>query len=360
MDIHRCRFVPFPPSPINSVAFSHTVVNKKDRLLRPRLAVGRANGDVEIWNPVSVEDGCWIQETTIHGGKDRSIDGLVWATELDEHYKGDSTIRGRSRLFSIGLTSAVTEWDLEKRAKRCHASGQHGNIWCLALQPFSPKTLNADPKKRQTESRMLVAGTSDGSLVAYSIDDDTLRFDRVLVKTPKKKAKMLGISFQNRDTAAVGLANGQVNIYDLRNGATINQLRLEYKTESNSSSSVIAWAVACIPNNRRDIVVGDSSGHVSIIHGKNYQLMQRIQGHKQDILSITVDQDGTAIATGGMDRRTSIYKKSPAGSRWDKMLHTRYHLHDVKAMASFTTSQASFLVAGGNYFALVKGMLTAY
>ncbi|KAG7131265.1 U3 small nucleolar RNA-associated protein 4 like [Verticillium longisporum] len=120
MDIHRCRFVPYPPSPINALAFSRPSTRSTLQASLNRLAVGRANGDIELWNPSS---GAWHQEKIIHGGNDRSVDGLVWVVEPDEelpHASLDTPADkahispGRSRLFSIGYTSAVTEWDLEK------------------------------------------------------------------------------------------------------------------------------------------------------------------------------------------------------------------------------------------------------
>jgi U3 small nucleolar RNA-associated protein 4 len=98
MDIHRCRFVPYPPSTINALAFSHSYVLKGQKIAPPRLAVGRANGDIEIWNP---QKGSWLQEIIIRGGKDRSIDGLVWIQDPNEELSDGTTIIGISRLFSI-------------------------------------------------------------------------------------------------------------------------------------------------------------------------------------------------------------------------------------------------------------------
>ncbi|KAJ2892605.1 hypothetical protein MKZ38_009551 [Zalerion maritima] len=345
MDIHGCRFVPFPPSPINALAFSHNHIEKKGHNIQARLAIGRANGDLEIWNPL--DTGRWMQETIIHGGKDRSIDGLVWANDLDEPYGNSHIIYGRSRLFSIGFTSAITEWDLEKRVAKRHASGQHGDIWCFALQPFSPETLSTPFTARTPEDRILVAGTADGSLVAYSVEDDDLRFHKVLVKIPKKKSRILSITFQRRNTVVVGQSGGAVTIYDLRRGSS-RKLSLDYKSAGNPSS-LIVWAASCLPNARRDIVVGDSSGHLSIFHGKNYTLLQRINGHKQDILSLSVSHDGCSIASGGMDRRTVVYRKSPNdANRWEKSFHNRDHEHDVKAIASFASPKMDVFVTGGS------------
>ena len=116
MDIHRCRFVSYPPSTINVLAFSHSHIarSKKDNVPL-RLALGRANGDIEIWNPLN---GSWLQETILRGGQDRSVDGLVWTQDPDEEATDGRVIPGKLRLFSIGYTTTVTEWDLETAQPR--------------------------------------------------------------------------------------------------------------------------------------------------------------------------------------------------------------------------------------------------
>ena len=199
MDIHRCRFIHYPPSAINAVAFSHSSLSKRTspKQTQVRLAIGRANGDIEIWNPL---EGLWHQEVVIPGGRDRAVDGLVWITDADEDAGDGKTICGRSRLFSTNYTATVTEWDLEKAKPKRHASGQHGDIWCLGAQPPAVGKSGA----AQPGSRKLVAGTADGSLVAYSTDGDDLRFERALIKTPSKNTKMVSIAFQNRNIAVVG------------------------------------------------------------------------------------------------------------------------------------------------------------
>src|SRR5689334_732222 len=131
MDIHRSRFVPYPTPAINALAFSHSndaeLGSKNTAELR--LAVGRANGDIEIWNP---EGGLWIQEIVFHGSKSRNIEGLVWTQEPDEVDANGRLQLGRLRLFSIGYSSTVTEWNLETGLPKRHYTGNHADIWCIA------------------------------------------------------------------------------------------------------------------------------------------------------------------------------------------------------------------------------------
>lgn len=338
MDIHRCRFVQFPPSAINAVSFSHPQPKTSIHGSVSRLAVGRASGDIEIWNP---SGGAWHQELVIRGGKHRSIDGLVWVNEPDQDLANGRTIVGKSRLFSIGYTSTVTEWNLEKGKPMRHASGQHGDVWCLAAQPPSSSD---DPGESQA-SRKLIAGTIDGELAIYSVDVD-LRFQRVLAKSSTKKAQIVSITFQSRKVVIVGCSDSTIRAYDVARGHAIRRMTLGSDL-AGGAKNIIVWSVKCLPNG--DIVSGDSTGQVCIWDGRTYTQAQRIQSHKQDVLSLAISGDGSAIMSGGMDRKTILYKQNHMeGQRWGKVWGRRYHGHDVKTMASFESGRMSVVVAGGS------------
>ncbi len=342
MDLHRCRFVPYPASAINAVAFSHsslppTAKKALHKNVQVRLAIGRANGDIEIWNPLN---SVWHQELVIPGGKDRSIDGLVWVTDADEETADGKIIHGKSRLFSIGYTTDITEWDLEKAKPKKHASGQHGDIWCLGVQPPAlDKGGNVLPSNRK-----LVAGTVDGNLVIYSIEDGDLRFVKSLIRTPSRNTKIVSIAFQSHNVVVVGCSNSTICAYDIRNGTLIRQMTLGADL-SGDSRNIIVWSVKCLPHG--DIVSGDSTGQVCIWDGKTYTQAQRIQAHTQDVLSLAVSADGSQIVSGGMDRRTVQYVRTGQTGRWAKLFHRKYHSHDVKAMASFEGKGMSVVVSGG-------------
>ncbi|KAK1247248.1 hypothetical protein MKX07_002157 [Trichoderma sp. CBMAI-0711] len=337
MDIHRCRFVPYKPSAINAVAFSHPKTKSAKQGAVARLAVGRANGDIEIWNP---SNGKWHQELVIRGGRDRSVDGLVWVNEPNQDLGDGRIVVGKSRLFSIGYTSTVTEWDLEKGKPKRHASGQHGDIWCLAAQP--PALTGASD---ELHTNKLIAGTIHGELAMYSIEDDDLRFQRVVVRSPTKKAQMVSITFQSRKIAVVGCSDSTIRIYDVTKGHMLRHMTLGADL-AGGSKDIIVWSVKCLPDG--NIVSADSTGQVCIWDGRTYTQSQRLQSHKQDVLSLAISADGSTITSGGMDRRTVLYKQNVgAGNRWTKVWGRRYHDHDVKTMASFENGRMSVVVTGG-------------
>ncbi|RDL31142.1 WD40 repeat-like protein [Venustampulla echinocandica] len=342
MDIHRCRFVHYPPSTINALAFSHSHIPDDRQTTPPRLAVGRANGDIEIWNPLN---GSWLQEMVIRGGKDRSIDGLVWIQDPDEEVHG-TTIIGKSRLFSIGYTTTVTEWDLEKGRPLRQASGTHGDIWCLAAQP--PLAPVKDKKNAATtgqwQGQHLIAGCTDGALVLYSTKDEDLQLQRVLIRPSSKKAKVISVTFQDRNIVVAGCSDSTIRIYDIRNGTAIRSMSLG-QGPVGGPKEIIVWSVKTLKDGT--IVSGDSTGELRIWDGKTYTLKQRMKSHRQDILSLAINSDGSSIISGGMDRRTVVYKQAGKAKRWAEVSHRRYHNHDVKAMASFEGRGMSVVVSGG-------------
>ncbi|CAL3970064.1 unnamed protein product [Diplocarpon coronariae] len=343
MDIHRCRFVPFPPSTINALAFSHSCISKDQKTAPPRLAVGRANGDIEIWNPLR---GSWLQETIIRGGKDRSIDGLAWTQDPNEEANG-KTIVGKSRLFSVGYSTTVTEWDIRTGRPLRYASGNHGEIWCIAAQPAhapSKCDKNGVPAS-QWQGQNLIAGCTDGALVLYSTKDEDLQLQRVLVRPSAKRAKIISITFQDRNIVVAGCTDSMIRIYDIRTGSLLRSMTTGAGPKGGPKETIV-WSVKVLKDGT--IVSGDSTGELKIWDGKTYTLRQRIKSHEQDVLSLATSADGLAIFSGGMDRRTVIYKPEGKGKpRWAELTHRRFHNHDVKAMASFEGCGMSVVVSGG-------------
>ena len=336
MDIHRCRFVPFNPSAINALSFSHTKAEHASHELESlRLSVGRANGNIELWNPAN---GVWLQEKVFYGGKDRSVEGLAWTQEPDQKNARGKTIPGRLRLFSIGYSNSVTEWDLATGLPARHSNGNHSDIWCFAAQP-----------RRKTAHQRLVAGCADGTIVLLSTEDNELSFERFVARASNKKARALSITYKDNDIVLAGFADSTIRVLDTRNGNVIRNISLG-SGPHGGPREILVWKVKCLPNG--NFVSGDSTGDIRIYNGKTFGQSQRISGHEADVLDLAVSQDGTSIFSVGMDRRTCYYtsKKGAAqgqSGQWRKVQHKRYHEHDVKALATYEGNKLSVLVSGG-------------
>ena len=355
MDIHRCRFVPYPPSAINALAFSHpsSPTNPGKGPSTLRLAIGRASGDIEIWNPLR---GAWYQESILRGGKDRSIEGLVWTQDPEDVDKNGNRIPGKLRLFSIGYSTAVTEWDLGTGRPARHSTGNYGEIWCTAAQPKAqlfnrPGRVTGDQiQEEESQTQSIAVGCADGAIVLLSTAEDDLRFSKILARPSKKKARVLSLTFQTRHTIITGHADSTIRIYDIRNGQQVRSMTLGPGPKGGPKETLV-WSVKCLPDGT--VVSGDSTGTLCFWDGRNYSLLQRIKSHEADILIVAVSADGQSAFSGGMDRRTTLYRRmagerSGKGHRWGKITHQRMHQNDVKAMATFETKGLSVLVSGGS------------
>ena len=342
--------MPFPSSAINALAFSHTGPNNDGRDPEClRLALGRANGNIEIWNPAN---GSWLQERVFSGGKDRSVEGLAWTQEPDRRDDQGKTISGRLRLFSIGYSSSVTEWDLATGLPLRQSDGNHSEVWCFAAQPQAKASAKGSSTQEEDTSQKLIAGCADGSLVLLSTADNDLRFEKFTARSTAKKARVLSVTFKDRKIVLAGFADSMIRVYDTRNGYVIRNISLG-SAGSGGPKETLVWNIKCLPNG--NFVSGDSNGDVRVYDGRNYSHLQRISGHEADVLDLAVSRDGTMIFSGGMDRRTCLYtvkRKTTAGSvgqsgKWSKVSHQRYHDHDVKAMATYDGAKLSILASGG-------------
>ncbi|KAJ5574244.1 uncharacterized protein N7459_008671 [Penicillium hispanicum] len=353
MDIHRCRFVSYNPQAINSLAFSHPpsadIAGRGVPTLR--LAIGRANGDIEIWNPMR---GAWFQETVLRGGRDRSIEGLTWTLDPSEDGPDGSKLPGKLRLFSIGYSTVVTEWDIEQGRPLRHSSGNYGEIWCLAAQPrWQPTKRGKDgkflpPAEGEYTGQHLAAGCADGSIVILSTADNDLKFLR-LMRPSTKRARVLSVTFQNRHTIVAGYADSSIRVFDIRSGQQLRTISLG-RGPSGGPKELLVWSVKCLPDGT--IVSGDSAGEIRFWDAKNYSLIQRIQAHLADVLDVAVSSNGDTVISGGADQRTVVYRKTDGEkgdkkSRWAELMHRRYHSHDVKTFAVYETKEISIAVSGG-------------
>ena len=355
MDIHRCRFIPYPSSAINALAFSHpSDLSKRGTKLKTlRLAIGRANGDIEIWNP---QGGDWFQESILRGGKSRSIEALVWTQDPTQRDDNGKITSGKLRLFSIGYSTVITEWDLSLGKAIRHCDGNFGEIWCLAAQPRrkepSRKTLK-DPstslESKASPAQQLLAGYADGTLALHSTADEDLRFLRAIARSTKKTARVLSAAFLTHDRVVAGYADGALRVYGTEKGQSFGTMTLG-KTSKDAASAVLVWSVKVLPD--QTIVSGDSSGHVTFWDGKNLTRLQSLQYHTADILDLAISADGNTIMSAGMDRKSVFYQRSDkagkgASHRWTKTFHRRYHEHDVKTLASYESRNLSVIASGG-------------
>lgn len=169
--------------------------------------------------------------------------------------------------------------------------------------------------------------------------------ERVVVRASTKKAMLISIAWQSKHIVVAGGTDSIIRVFDIRKGTLIRAMSLGQV--QGGPKEIFVWAVKVLPDGT--IISGDSAGELRIWDGTTYTLMQRIKSHRQDILSLAVSADGASIFSGGMDRRTTVYKQTGerGRSRWAEVSHRRYHTHDVKAMATYEGKGLSVVVSGG-------------
>ena len=349
MDIHRCRFVPYQPQAINALAFSHSSNTKQHTPKDLKLAIGRANGDLELWNP---NRGSWVQERIFRGSIGRTVEQVQWTQDLvaaEEDSDRPKRQTGPLRLFSSGGSTSITEWDVEKGVPKAHADANADDVWCFAPQPQWTEAQGQRDAElvRGAPSQLLAAGCSDGSIVLFSTADNELRFDRVLMRPHSKKSRCISITWRDRNVVVAGFEESTIRVLDVRNRQTIRQMALP---KSRDAAKPLVWCVSCLPNGT--ILSGDSSGELKVWDSQNYSLVQRLKTHNADVLDITTNAAGTMILTCGVDRRTVAYApQAGTGSartqRWHEIRHRRFHEHDVKALVSYESRTLNIAVSGG-------------
>ncbi|RPB25788.1 WD40 repeat-like protein [Terfezia boudieri ATCC MYA-4762] len=337
--LHRSRFVDYTPPSITTLAFSHPNLSKSLPIPATlRLAIGRSNGDIEIWNPLK---GSWFHESILKGGRGRSIEGLAWVQDTPSD-------GGQLRLFSIGYSSVVTEWDLESGRPRKHVDCNGGVIWSIAAQP---RALGGKSQDGREPRQDIVVGLDDGSVILLSTDGGPglLEYNKTLMKSSSTKARVLCLAWQNRHTVVAGMADSTIRVWDIRSGRVVTRMTLGKDTKKKGGSrEALIWAVKVLHNG--DIVSGDSRGEVMFWDGKTYSLRQRIKVHEADVLTLDVNKSGDMVVASGVDRRTVFFGLQEAGpnkGRWAELSGKRVHSHDVRAIAAWEGGSMSIIVSGG-------------
>lgn len=127
MEVHRCRFVEYQPAAINALDFTPSTVPNT------RLAVGRANGNIEIWDPTYN----YRLEKTLPGGEDLSVESVAWAhqntvvdadaddTPEEIAKETELLLQKPPRLFSSGLNPFIIEWDTTTMTAKVRNSNEN-------------------------------------------------------------------------------------------------------------------------------------------------------------------------------------------------------------------------------------------
>ncbi|KAJ2768403.1 U3 small nucleolar RNA-associated protein [Coemansia nantahalensis] len=350
MQVHRCRFTDYVPQAINAIEYAPPTA------AQPFVAVGRANGDIEIW---CVKKNL-IYEKTIPGMTNGSLETLAWAhqTELTkddlelfdseaERERARKRLASRApRLFSAGLNAVIVEWDLARLTPRAAVDSYGGAVWCMATN------------HAQTT---LAVGTEDGHIRLFDVTDDKLVYQRCFDKI---KSRILSVAWSCDDkTIVTGSADGCVHLWDAASGRMAARMTLPRE----GRDATLVWAVTALRDGT--LVSGDSRGHVVFWDPVMHVVQQDFRALGADVLCLAADADGHAVFASGVDPKVTQFRLlvggRPAGAagepaaakvkgrggfrnkKWHLAGMRRYHTHDVRALAVSSHLQRDLLITGG-------------
>ncbi|SCU98546.1 LAFA_0G18668g1_1 [Lachancea sp. 'fantastica'] len=320
--VHRARFADFNGANISALAFSHASRADKRTPSDLRLALGRSNGDIEIWNP---RNG-WYQELIIQGGKDRTVEGLVWSNLPGEPL----------RLFSIGASTVVTEWDLATGLALKNYDCNAGVIWSMALDSTGTK---------------LAVGCDNGCVVIVDISGGpgVMEHEAVL---QRQDSRVLSVAWKGNESVIGGCADGRIRVWSASSTEEMRGRILHtMKVDKSKKESTLVWSVIYLPK-KDQIVSGDSTGAVKFWDLQYATLTQSFKSHEADVLCLATDESNTKVFSAGVDRKIYQYNFAAANasknnSKWVIASNRLLHSNDVRTMASYQSKGADFLVSGG-------------
>ncbi|ODQ81025.1 hypothetical protein BABINDRAFT_160445 [Babjeviella inositovora NRRL Y-12698] len=330
MNIHRCRFVDYTPHTITSLAFSHKSSSAQFTPTNLRLAVGRANGGIEIWNGRQN----WYHETTLQGGRGRSIEGVVWSL-----WNKDSP-----RLFSIGGSTVITEWNLKTGKPLANFDCNTGVIWSIAASENGEK---------------LVVGCDDGSVVLVDISGGpgSVEFEGIL---QRQDSRVLSIAWIGNERVVGGCADGRIRVWSCA-GDDKYRLVSTMRVDKSKAESTLVWSVLVLPH-QNQLVSGDSTGSVKFWDLEHFAMQQSFSVHDADVLCLTADFSGEKVFSAGIDRKIFNFNllADKKAARWVNTSNRLLHANDVRTMASFESKNANFLVSGGVERSIVINSMTDF
>ena len=238
--------------------------------------------------------------------EDVSVESLAWAG---------------GRLFSCGLHGQVVEYDLDKRTEAKRYPVTSGPAWCLAVDRSCTR---------------LAVGTEDGFVCLFSISEEGLEYEKVL---DRQEGRILCASWHPDN---VHIATGSTDTVRLWNIETGHPTARMVTGRSERNKETIVWCVRVTSD--MTVISGDSRGKTSFWNGRTGTLMDSIQSHKADVLTLTLSADETTAYSTGVDPTLMHFQtvvKNDGRRKWVKSLHRVISSHDVRAVVATDTMMYS-------------------
>jgi len=297
MELLRTRLCEWRPVGIDALALS-------PRAAEPRLAVGRANGAVELWDSAT-----WHLHSSSPGNARRSVRSFVWLPGAGED---------EWRLLSAGLHKDITEWDPATLQPLVSVSSGGGAVWALCAQ-----------------SERAFAACDDGSVRVFSLHGGagSVTYESRL---NVGRQRLLSITDFGPQYIFAGGSNSQITKWSLAS----RTCEAKMQVEQARGADTLVWALARLGSS--GIASGDSLGLVQVWDPEACTVLHRFAQHQADVLTLAASPEGNVLLAGGVDAKISTFVCQPdAEERWVFHRTDASHQHDVRAIALDSLSARS-------------------
>lgn len=308
--IHSARFYGLTPRSINGLAFNKTscklavsrlgfcfiLLKKRNFFIKKCIFLPRSDGSIEIWD---TRYAIYMEKSILN--LHVSVEALGWI---------------KNRLFSVGQSGGIVEWDLKTlRSKKTILLT--GNLaWCM------------DINRAQNG---IAIGTEEGYINIFSVDEDELNFSKIF---DKQEGRILCCKYDHSGDILVTGSLDTVRIWNVKTGQAIYKMATG---RSEAKKETVVWSVEVLKD--LTIISGDSRGRLTIWDGKIGAQIDTFPVLKADVLSIAVNEDETTLCCSGIDPiikmfvLTPVKKDNIVKNQWIKFIQRSVHEHDVMALA---------------------------
>ncbi|GAA6050690.1 hypothetical protein JCM3770_000894 [Rhodotorula araucariae] len=393
LPVHRCRFPDWNPASVTALAITPDSFDAGLLGLggstgeRGVLAVGRANGDVELmvwgghqgWTAWRTLPSSFPLPKQRNSRKPTSLlSHLVFthqttlsSSDLDL-YEGDKEgaeqevrrlQREGVRLFGVGgVGSELVEWEWGGPGSGkavgmvkstlptlppvfAIAATRASSALAIACEDSTIRILNILDGELELVSKIEIGGAGKvrALSLAWGPPVEPVSKGKAREASPDEESSLPAhLKTPGESYLLAGCSNSTIRRFDVpTSGAVVGVWRggLRMTLDRLKGEHTVVWTVAVLANGT--VVSGDSMGNVKFWDGTNGTQAQSFKAHKADVLALALGSDGTSLFTSGVDQKTTEFRlvtvasarvhDVPAG-RWIQASGRRLHSHDVRAI----------------------------